>query len=350
MHAHASRCPVSHRMKFPRESCFAGFRNDAPHPWKRRERIFSCIARARFVKFSRIRPISGRGAGDLGCLPSTADYDSRRLRRRVASPNAPASRPDLIWIIHGYAVVEPYTPFTLFVKKRNSRGSCTRWTSRVHDAFLKTVRVVLAELYADHVACEITVDWRSFDRYLPCERRTWESSSASKKDAMILHKRCIHSFIAMHFILLLTEIRDDYYGFRIFLFWQFCQAAEHSIMHSILPFLFSCFRIAYLAHGNRMLEIFNKLDGFLYLIPRARIYILFNERHWNLGYLIAYHFNWSFEISTFLISAREIQYNCPNKSLINQLILYNSGKWYICKSGELQVWDINLFLHTFTLI
>lgn len=61
-------------------------------------------ARARaLLKFSRIRPISGQRAGDLGCLPSTADYDSRRLRRRCGELECvPASRPDLIWIIHGY--------------------------------------------------------------------------------------------------------------------------------------------------------------------------------------------------------------------------------------------------------
>lgn len=118
---------------------------------ERAEEFFPWHVRT-LLKFSRIRPISGRGAGDLGCLPSTADYDSRRLRCwRGELECALASRPDLIWIIHGF-VTDVHVFYAVREKKE------VRVAGRIHDALSKnaTVRVALRKLYTNHVAFGIT--------------------------------------------------------------------------------------------------------------------------------------------------------------------------------------------------
>lgn len=142
---------VSWNKIFPQE--IARFASRGRKRVKDAEEFFSRTRRA-LLKFSRIRPISGRGAGDLGMFAPDG-----RLRFKETASLVPAPRPDLIWIIHGYAADRTYTFYASrerarVKKKGDARVFAMLSPSRKHDP----VRVAFAKLYSDHVAFEITAD------------------------------------------------------------------------------------------------------------------------------------------------------------------------------------------------
>lgn len=139
------------------------------------------------LKFSRIRPISGRGAGDLGCLPSTADYDSRRLRcwRGELEYACFSFWPHLNnpWIRNGR------TCLLRCSRKKGARGGAHSQCALEN----ATVRVALRKLYTNHVAFGITTNWVFQQSRLCIKKFTNQIFFKKRKFWIFIATKCIYS-------------------------------------------------------------------------------------------------------------------------------------------------------------